>query len=200
MVSWSTSWRIRKWIADFATDRYDVRVKLTIKRMLTGTASYHKFDIARGQLETAIRLFLQDGCDVFSAITLVRAAGELLAALVGRAGKKPFVDDIVQLEQNRENRTPSRGAMDRHLNACFFVNEMKHLDKGRDEIIEFDAEECATGAIPKAIAYYETLIGEESAAMKARSCRPPHWKAFRISTCRTSVATISSRQMCRIRT
>jgi carboxyl-terminal processing protease len=39
-------------------------------RAFTGKASYHKFDIARGQLETAIRLFLTDGADMFSPIAL----------------------------------------------------------------------------------------------------------------------------------
>ena len=31
----------------------------------------------------------------------------------------------------------------------------------------FDAEECATGAILKAIADYKTLVGKESEALKA---------------------------------
>ncbi len=55
------------------------KFKSKTKRMFSGTAEYHKLDIARGQLETAIRLFLVDGCDMFSAITL---AG---------AGRKTFV-------------------------------------------------------------------------------------------------------------
>lgn len=135
--------------------------------MFTGTSSYHKFDIARCQLETAIRRFLQDGCDMFSAITLAGAAGELFQSLVVRAGKIPFVDSMVQVEQQKGKQTPSRGEMRRHLNGVLFINEMKHLDKGRDEIVSFDAEECATAAILQAIADYKTLTGEEPNSMKA---------------------------------
>lgn len=133
-------------------------------RMFSGTRSYNKFDIAVGQLETAIRLFLQDGCDMFSAITLAGSAGEVLHGFVVRAGKKPFVDDVVQMAPGA---TPSRSAVMTHINATLFINEMKHFDDRNDEIVKFDAEECALGAILKALADYKTLTGEESQAMKA---------------------------------
>ena len=133
-------------------------------RMFSGTRSYNKFDIAVGQLETAIRLFLQDGCDMFSAITLAGSAGEVLHGLVVKARRKPFVDEVVQMNASP---TPSRSQVIKHINATLFINEMKHYDDRNEEVIEFDAEECAMGAILKAIADYKTLTHTESAAMKA---------------------------------
>lgn len=136
--------------------------------MFSGSRQYDKFTIGVGQLETAIRLFVADCCDMFSAITLAGSAGEIFHQLVVRAGKKPFVDDVVKIAQKQNpGKTPSRSAIIKHLNATLFINEVKHFDGENDEIIEFDAEECAMGAILKAIADYKTLTGEETAGMKA---------------------------------
>lgn len=143
------------------------KFKPKTKRMFSGTVEYHKFDIARGQLETAIRLFLVDGCDMFSAITLAGAAGEVLHQLVLRAGKRPFVDYTVKVHDWKElGPTPSRGAVMKHIHKLLFINEMKHHDKDANDTIELDAEECALAAILKAVVDYKTLTGEETAAMK----------------------------------
>ncbi len=144
------------------------KFKSKTKRMFSGTAEYHKFDIARGQLETAIRLFLVDGCDMFSAITLAGAAGEVLHQLVLRAGKRPFVDYTAKVHDWKElGPTPSRGAVMKHIHKLLFINEMKHHDKDARDIIELDAEECALAAILKAVVDYKTFTGEETDAMKA---------------------------------
>ena len=104
------------------------KFKSKTKRMFSGTAEYHKFDIAHGQLETAIRLFLVDGCDMFSAITLAGAAGEVLHELVLRAGKRPFVDCTVKFHDWKElGPTPSRGAVMKHIHKLLFINEMSRL-------------------------------------------------------------------------
>jgi hypothetical protein len=47
------------------------------------------------QLETAIRLFLNDGCDMFSEVALADGAGSIFHESACRAGNVPFVDDIV---------------------------------------------------------------------------------------------------------
>jgi hypothetical protein len=54
---------------------------------------------------------------MFSAITLAGAAGELLAALVAHAGRKPFID-VVAMEQraNATKPTPNRGQICKHIN------------------------------------------------------------------------------------
>ena len=114
-------------------------MKPTAKRMFSGVHEYHRFDIGGGQLETAIRLFLIDGCDMFSVITLAAAAGEILHRLVLNAGKRPFVDYVIRVNQFKNpaiTQTPKRS-------------------------------ECAIAAIIKAMADYKALTGEHTAGMQA---------------------------------
>lgn len=137
-------------------------------RMFSGTSEYHKFDIARGQLETSIHLFLTDGADMFSAITLAAAAGEILHQLVLSAGKKPFVDYVIKVNDfHNPGPTPARSSIISYIHKLLFVNELKHLDAKKAETVTFDAEECALAAILKAMADYKTLTGEQTGAMKA---------------------------------
>ena len=143
-------------------------MKIKTKRMFSGVSPYHKYDIATGQLETAIRLFLTDGCDMFSALTLAAAAGELLHQLVLNAGKRPFVDYVVKVNEFKEpGKTPGRSSVITHIHKILFVNRLKHFDKTEAEIVEFDVEECALAAILKAIADYKTLMGTQTGSMKA---------------------------------
>jgi hypothetical protein len=137
--------------------------------MFSGEREYHKFDIARGQLETAIRLFLIDGADMFSALTLAGAAGEILHRLVLNDGKEPFVDSVIKVTELKSPKmpTPARSGIIKHIHDVLFVNHTKHLDKGQDVIVKFDAEEAALAAILKAMVDYKTLTGEHTQAMKA---------------------------------
>jgi hypothetical protein len=138
--------------------------------MFSGIRQYHKFDIATGQLETAIRLFLIDGCDMFSAVTLAAAAGEILHRLVLNAGKRPFVDYVIRVNQFRNpgiSQTPKRSSIVSHIHKLLFVNELKHLDEKKAELVKFDAEECAIAAILKAMADYKILTGEHTDGMQA---------------------------------
>jgi hypothetical protein len=143
-------------------------MKSKVKRMFTGKSSYHKFDIANGQIETAIRLFLTDGCDMFSAIALAANAGELFESLVIRAKRTPYIDDIVRMHtiENPGQPTPPRYKMLTHVHEVLFLNEIKHSNKEKPEIVEFDAEECAMAAILKAITDYQTLTGKQTDSMK----------------------------------
>lgn len=136
--------------------------------MFSGEHRYHKFDIARGQLETAIRLFLTDGCDMFSAITLAAASGEILHQLVLNDKKQPFVDYVIKVNDFKNlGKTPKRSSMISHIHSLLFVNALKHFDEKSDAFVEFDAEECALAAILKAMVDYKTLTGEHTEAMKA---------------------------------
>jgi hypothetical protein len=136
--------------------------------MFSGERRYHKYDIARGQLETAIRLFLTDGCDMFSAVTLAAASGEILHRLVLNAGKKPFVDYVIKVNDfQNPGKTPKRSSIISHIHNALFINALKHYDEKSDEFVEFDAEECALAAILKAMVDYKTLTGEHTGAMKA---------------------------------
>lgn len=105
---------------------------------------------------------------MFSAVTLAAAAGEILHQLVLNAGKEPFVDYVVKVNDFRNpGQTPKRSSIISHIHKILFINELKHLDKDKEEFVEFDAEECALAAILKALADYKRLTGEETEAMKA---------------------------------
>jgi hypothetical protein len=162
-------WMSRKSQRSEATVRPSIaKVKPKNKRVFSGKCRYHKYDIATGQLETAIRLFLTDGCDMFSALSLAAAAGEILHGLVVNAGKEPFVDDIIKVNNALSpGKTPPRSAMIKHINKLLFVNELKHLDDRNEEFVDFDAEECALSLILKAINDYETFTGKRSQSMEA---------------------------------
>jgi len=143
-------------------------MKPKIKRMFSGIRRYHKVTVATGQLETTIRLFLTDGCDMFSAVTLAGAAGGILSQLVLDAGKRPFVDYSIKLyDLLKLGPTVTRSALMTHINKILFINALKHHDPGRDEFVEFDVEEAALAAILKAVTDYKTLTGTETKAMKA---------------------------------
>jgi hypothetical protein len=143
-------------------------MKSKIKRMFSGTSSYHKIDIATGQLETAIRLFLNDGSDMFSAVTLAAAAGEILHRLVLNAGREPFVDYVVKVNDFRNpGKTPARSHIISHIHRILSINRLKHFDPGEDEVVELDAEECALAAILKAMTDYKTLTGNQTGAVTA---------------------------------
>jgi len=138
------------------------------KRMFSGKREYHKFDIAVGYLETAIRLFLQDGCDMFSALHLAGAAGELLHGVVIKSGRKPFIYDVVNMTDIlNPGHTPKRNAVITHIHNVLSINEIKHFDPGDPEIVNMDAEENALAAILKAIVDFKTLTGKFSPAMNA---------------------------------
>ena len=143
--------------------------KPKVKRMFSGTSPYHRFDIARGQLETAIKLFLIDGADMFSAITLAGAAGAILHTLVLNEGKIPMVDHINDVGHQKAPDAPrlGRAKVIKHVHEQLSINYLKHFDEGDDPIIEFDAEESALAAILKAMADYKTFTGELTTSMQA---------------------------------
>ncbi len=77
------------------------------------------------------------------------------------------MDYIIKVNEYKTPETPKRSSIISHIHRILFINELKHLDKGQDPIIEFDAEECALAAILKAISDYKTLTGAHTAAMIA---------------------------------
>jgi hypothetical protein len=118
---------------------------------------YQRLDLATNQLKTAIGLFV-DGHDRFSVITLASAADGILTQLVSNSGKKTFTE-IPSGEDDDETMTISR--MGSHVNTLLFINEIKHMDKGDDDYVLMDTEECAVATILKALANFVTLRGNE---------------------------------------
>lgn len=121
---------------------------------------YPRFQLALNQLETAIRLFIS-GADKFSVITLAGAADIIFSQLILRHGEGNFTDFMMQ--QSSDTRT--RQEVGREINDILYINAMKHLDPDDHGYLFFNVEECALGAIWKAIANYNIL---------ARKFHPQH--------------------------
>lgn len=115
--------------------------------------NYTRFELASNQLEAAIGLFIS-GSDRFSVITLAGAADVILSRLILNKGKENFTD--VMLKSNLQTEQKSREDFGLEVNNMFFVNQLKHLDPGDDGYIDLEPEECAIGAILKAVANYVT--------------------------------------------
>ena len=122
---------------------------------------HKKLDLANDQLESAIGLFVSDR-DKFSVITLAGAADVIFCQLILNENRQNFTDHSLRehMEKTGENRT--RSGHGRDLNDTLHINDLKHMDKNDDEYIEMDLEECAVGAILKAIVNHVELCGRKT--------------------------------------
>ncbi len=127
---------------------------------------YHKSEIAKRQLETAVRLFL-NGRDRSSVITLAGASSGILDRLVRNAGKEPFVDYACRVHRELIGHTPKRRSYSYHIDKRLGVIEHKHLSKEDDETVELDLEQMACDALTRALADYITLYGKDEPFVKA---------------------------------
>lgn len=129
-------------------------------------ARFHKSDIARLQLETAVRIFLR-GLDRSSAITLAGAASEILDALVRRAGKEPFVDYARRIYHAQIGHTPKRKSYSHHIAKHIGVIDHKHLSEYDSNTVELDLGKMAFDSLSRAMADYITLYGQDEPFVKA---------------------------------
>src|SRR6185312_4918442 len=127
---------------------------------------FHKSEIARCQLQTAIVIFLK-GLDRSSVITLAGAASGLLDTLVRRAGKEAFVDYARRVFHAKAGHMSKRASYSHHINVKLGVLAHKHLGKDDPEQIELDLESMATDALCRALADYITLNGQNEPFVKA---------------------------------
>lgn len=127
---------------------------------------HDKLDIASSQLETAIGLFVSGRCR-FSVITLAGAADVILSQLVLNENKEPFVDYVRAIEAATGGQTPPRGKMGTHINNELNINALKHMDSKDDNFVQINPEECAVGAILKAIVNYKQIVDEDPGFIKA---------------------------------
>lgn len=120
--------------------------------------TYKRLSLAENQLETAIGLFISGG-DKFSVITLAGAADVILCRLVLNSGQVNFTD-IVILEHSDDCKShQTRAIHGRRINDTLCINDLKHMDADDDGFIVMDVEECALGAILKALANYVLVAG-----------------------------------------
>lgn len=122
---------------------------------------YKRITLAENQLETAIGLFVSGG-DKFSVISLAGAADVILCRLVLNLGKENFTEYSLKKTAAKsgcyDETIQSHG---RCINDTLFINDLKHMDVGDDGYIDIDVEECALGAILKALANYAILGGQD---------------------------------------
>lgn len=92
-----------------------------------------KLEAAKLQLETAIKLFFEDG-DFVSIHTLARASHEILEALGKKQGKNTFIkeasDKFIVKERREEVMVKLNEAK----------NYFKHSDRDPDKILEFNPD------------------------------------------------------------
>lgn len=129
-------------------------------------AQYHKRDIAKGQLETAVRLFLL-GMDRSSVITLAGASATILDRLVRNARKETFVDYACRVYRELIGRTPKRSSYSHEISKRLGIIVHKHMSKQDSETIELDLEKMALDALTRAVADYVTLNGQEEPFVRA---------------------------------
>ena len=114
-----------------------------------------KIEIAERQLNRAISLLIEDS-DRVCAITLAGAAEEVLAGLLKADGKTDVLTEISQASVDMGKiigHTWTLGTFKSDFN--FFKNELKHHDRGNNEIPIF--EEASTEIISRAIENFRRL-------------------------------------------
>jgi len=121
---------------------------------------FHKGDIAKTQLQTAVFMFLE-GRDRSSVITLAGAASGILDTLVRRSGQEAFLDYAPRVYRDLGGQMPKRSAYLHHINTRLGVIAHKHLWEEDSDTIELDLEQKAADVLCRAIADYITLNGQE---------------------------------------
>lgn len=128
--------------------------------------AYTRLELAANQLEAAISLFVA-GRDRFSVITLAGAADVILSRLIINAGEENFTESILKEEADQGGPVRTREEVGHKINNLFFINQLKHMDDDEDGYIELDPDECAIGAILKALANYVVLAGQKDRFVQA---------------------------------
>jgi len=127
---------------------------------------FHKSEIAKRQLETAVFIFLKK-LDPSSVITLAAAASGILDTLVRREGKEPFVDYARRVHREIVGHTPKRKSYSHHIDKVLGVTAHKHLSKDDADTIELDLEKQAADALARAITDYIQINGQDEPFVKA---------------------------------
>ena len=128
-------------------------------------AIHSKFSIAESQLDSAVEILVCNG-DLFSAITLSGAADTILSQLLIAKGLESVTETLRKKNHKKTSIEKSMGQYGREINNLFSINDLKHMDKGCSGYVSLDLEECALGAVSKAIANYIRLAGRDKDFIK----------------------------------
>ena len=126
--------------------------------------TFHKSDIARTQLETAVDIILK-GFSYHSVITLAGAASGILDGLLLTAGKEPFID-YARRYAEQHGQTPGRVKFAHFIDKTHGISSHKHMYETDEDPIELDVEDLARRAVSRAVVEYITLYGEEEPFVK----------------------------------
>ena len=129
----------------------------------TPTEILTKLEIAERQLNRAIILMI-DHNDRVCAITLAGAAEEVLAGLLKSQGNTDVLSEIIESSIDMGKIIGQDWTIgDFKSNFNFFRNELKHHDRGRENIPIF--EEAALEIIVRAIENFRRFTGTYSIQM-----------------------------------
>jgi hypothetical protein len=113
--------------------------------------SYTRFELAQNQLTAAIGLFVSGG-DRFSVISLAGAADVILSHIVLNRKEENFSMFALRAALERGAPPRTKETHGQEMNDVLFINKIKHMDDNDDGFVDMDPEECALGAILKALA------------------------------------------------
>lgn len=128
--------------------------------------TFKRIELAESQLQTAIGLFVSGG-DKFSVISLAGAADVILCRLVSNIEKENFTEFLLKKAAAKGGESETIQSLGRCINDTLYINDLKHMDDGEDGYIDIDVEECALGAILKALANYVILAGRNKDFVQA---------------------------------
>ncbi|SIT48175.1 conserved hypothetical protein [Paraburkholderia ribeironis] len=121
---------------------------------------YTRLQLAERQLEAAIGLFVV-GRDRFAVVTLAGAADVILSQLALDKDNSNFTDTLMEEAMRNGAAERTRAEHGHAINDVLFINDMKHMDKEEDGFVDMDPEECAFGAIMKAMVNYIAIVGRK---------------------------------------
>lgn len=131
---------------------------------MTNPKRISKIDIAKWQLDRAIRLFL-DQKDFVSSITLAGASEEILGSILRTSSDLSSYDQLqrgfYRIVEMFQGRKPCPRTFNDLANGI--RNGLKHYQDGKD--IEFDPEQEAMDIIQRSISNLFKITGEETVNM-----------------------------------
>jgi hypothetical protein len=131
-------------------------------RSREGSMKFHKTEIAKRQIDTAVDLFLE-GKDFISALTLAGAGEEITGKLLDRKGKKSMLQKLHVWYQDVTGTKIDYGKFCQKTNLA--RNTLKHANNPEEDELEIQQWE-AVQMIMRAMTNYKELVGEPSEKMK----------------------------------
>jgi hypothetical protein len=132
---------------------------------MTSLEKFHRKEIVKKQLETAVKLFLNK-TDLSSVITLSGAAANVLSQLIKNADKESFLDYARGIYNRFKKSTPAREKYNHYIDRTLGISSHKHMNKNCSEMVSLDLEQCACDALTRSISDYVVLYGQNELFIK----------------------------------